>query len=135
MYRDGLRPALQKVYPGARRFRVLEDNGPAGYKSCAGVQAKQDVKITPVDLPPRSPDLNPLDYTIWAEINKRMRKQESAWPATKKETRAQLVHRLRRTAMRLPAAYIEKAVGNLAARLQQLKEPGIRGGRFPEGGL
>ena len=48
-------------------------------------QAKKEVGIKPFSLPPRSPDLNPLDYSIWAEINKRMRKQELAWPKAKKD--------------------------------------------------
>ena len=48
-------------------------------------QAKKEVGIKPFSLPPTSPDLNPLDYSIWAEINKRMRKQELAWPKAKKD--------------------------------------------------
>lgn len=133
MYRDALHPALQRAYPGTQRFRLLEDNDPAGYKCRASVHAKNELKINPVSLPPRSPDLNPLDYTVWAEINKRMRKQESTWPATKSETRTMFMKRLRKTALSLPTSYIEKAIGNMASRIQQLKA--ARGGHFPEGGL
>ena len=76
----------------------MEDNDPAGYKSRKAVRAKDDIGIAPLSLPPRSPDLNPLDYCVWAEINRRMRKQESSWSASKTESRAQYVCRLRRTA-------------------------------------
>ena len=133
MYRTGLHPALEKAYPGARRWRVLEDNDPAGYKSSLAKQAKKDLKIAPVELPPRSPELNPLDFTVWSEINQRMRQQESAWPSTKTETRTQYLRRLRRTAMGLPTEYIEKAVGNLETRTLQLAA--ARGGHIREGGL
>ena len=76
MYREVLHPTLKDSYPAARSFRVLEDNDPTGYKSSLGQKAKKDVKISAFSLPPRSPDLNPLDYTIWAEVNRRMRTQE-----------------------------------------------------------
>ena len=35
----------------------------------------------------RSPDLNVLDYAIWAEVEKRLRKQERNMPDAKHETR------------------------------------------------
>ena len=133
MYTNALHPRLQHTYPSTRRFRVLEDNDPAGYKSRKGEQAKRNLRIDAVSLPPRSPDLNPLDYTVWAEINRRMRSQEKAWPAGKSESRAQFLQRLRRTAMGLPPAYINKAIGNLTKRIALMKT--ARGGHFPEGGL
>ena len=133
MYRKGLEPALKRAYPGARRWRVLEDNDPAGYKSRRAEQCKKELNITPLNLPPRSPDLNPFDFTIWAKINKRMRTQEAKWSKSKSETRTQFMKRLRRTAMGLPAAYIEKAIGNLATRLDLLNK--ARGGHFAEGGM
>jgi transposase len=34
MYEDHLAPALRKAYPTKRRFTVLEDNDPVGYKPC-----------------------------------------------------------------------------------------------------
>ena len=84
----------------------MEDNDPAGYKSNRAIETKRAVGIEALSLPPRSPDLNPLDYSIWAEINRKMRQQEAAWPATKRETRPDYLRRLRRTAMSLPKAYI-----------------------------
>ena len=86
----------------------------------------------PLSLPRHSPDLYPLDYTVWAEINRRMRKQESNWSASKKETRAQYLRRLHRTAVTLPKECINKALGNLQHRCKKVVE--ARGGHFPEGG-
>ena len=132
MYTKPLLTALKKQYPTVRRFRVMEDNDPTGYKCNAAKAAKIDAKIDVVKMPPRSPDLNPLDYSVWAEINRRMRKQEQSWPMSKKESRKAFLGRLRRTAMKLPTEYIDKTIGNLERRCQLLKE--AKGGHFAEGG-
>ena len=109
----------------------MEDNDPSGYKSRKAVAAKETARIRTIPLPPRSPDLNPLDYSIWAEINKRMRLQEQMWPAAKTESRQAFLGRLRRTAKSLPPSYIDKTVGSMAKRCEQVLK--ARGGHFPEG--
>ena len=109
----------------------MEDNDPSETKSRKGVATKGAAGIHTISLPPRSPDLNPLDYRIWAETNKRMRLQEKKWPASKREDRQDCLDRLRRTARNLPATYIEKTVGALARRCEQVIK--ARGGHFPEG--
>ena len=83
--------------------------------------------------PSGSPDLSPLDFSVWAEISKRMRSQEAKWAAGKKETRAQYISHLRRTAVRLPPSYIKNVIGNLAKRTRLLEQ--ARGGHFAEGGM
>ena len=131
MYGGPLRTNLQRAAPRKRACDVMEDNDPSGYKSRKGVAAKEAAGIRTIFLPPRSPDLNPLDYSIRAEINKRMRTQEKKWPASKTEDRQDYLDRLRRTARNLPATYIEKTVGALARRCAQVIK--ARGGHFPEG--
>lgn len=130
VYTKPLLTALKKQYPTVRRFRVMEDNEPTSYKSNASKVAKIDAKIDVVKMPPRSPDLNPLDYSVWAEINRRMRKQEQYWPKSKKETRKAFLDRLRRTAMNLRTEYINKTIGNLEKRCQLLVK--AKGGQFAE---
>ena len=71
-------------------------------------------------IPKRSPDLNVMDYNVWSEVNKRMRKQEKGWRANKKETRKQFLARLRRTAMNLPAAKINSWLGDRVRRCKDL---------------
>ena len=83
-------------------------------------------------MPPRSPDLNPLDYSVWFEINRKMCLQESRWPTPKKETRKAFLARLRRTAKSLSADYVNKVTGNLESRLKLLKK--ATGRHFVEGG-
>ena len=131
MYTGPLKMALRRNYPNKRTHKVLEDNDPTGYKSGAGVAAKRASKIDVFEIPCRSPDLNPLDYSIWSEVNKRMRAQERTWK-TKKESRDQYVARLKRTAQGLDRAFVDDAIGNLAVRSERLYQ--AKGGYFLEGG-
>ena len=133
MYSKPLQRCLAKEYPDVRGpWRVLEDNDPAGYKSAKGVAAKKEAGITSLDLPKRSPDMNPLDFSFWAAVNKKMRDMERKWPQTKRETRKAYLARLRRAAFSLSGDYITKIVEALAGRVKQLKD--ARGNYFPEGG-
>ena len=131
LYTGPLKAALRRNYPNKRTHTVLEDNDPTGYKSGAGVAAKRACKISVFEIPCRSPDLNPLDYSIWAEVNRQMREQERNWKK-KKETRAQYAARLQRTAQGLDPAYVNDVVGNLAVRCERLYQ--AQGGYFLEGG-
>ena len=131
LYTGPLKAALRRNYPNKRTHTVLEDNDPTGYKSGAGVAAKRAGKIGVFEIPCRSPDLNPLDYSIWAEVNRQMREQERNWKK-KQETRKQYVARLQRTAQALDPAYVNDVVGNLAVRCERLYQ--AQGGYFLEGG-
>ena len=101
-------------------WKVLEDNDPSGYKSGAGKDAKAKARIITNDLPKRGPDLNVLDYSLWAYINTKMREQEKAFPANKKESVKQFKDRLRRTALIIPARVVRKAVNDMHARVRKV---------------
>ena len=92
---------------------------------------KRACNIEVFNIPCRSPDLNPLDYSIWAEVNKRMREQERNW-TSKKETRDQYVARLKKTAQDLDQEFVNDAIGNLVVRCERLYQ--AQGGYFLEGG-
>ena len=132
MYEKALSKKLQQVWPGKRSWNVLEDNDPTGFRSNAAVRAKVAMKIQTFRIPPRNPDLSVLDYAIWPEINKRMRKQELHWPRTKRDNRAEYLARLRRTALRLPKQFIDASIGNMRRRCQRVSDAG--GSYFEEGG-
>ncbi|CAJ1348781.1 unnamed protein product [Effrenium voratum] len=133
MYCGPLQRALAREYPDVRgSWRVLEDNDPSGYKSSKGLAAKAYAGIVTLDLPKRSPDLNPLDYSLWAEVNRKMRRMESKWPNNKRETRQAYLARLKRTACSLSTDYVSSIVGALAGRVQQVITS--HGSFFPEGG-
>ena len=125
MYKGPLLRAMTRAYPEHARARrrkwvVLEDNDPAGYKSSKALAAKTEVGIVTDDLPRRSPDLNVLDYALWHAINLRMRKQEASWPSDKKESADEYKQRLRKTALGLPQSYVAKCVGDMSRRCGQL---------------
>ncbi len=65
-------------------------------------------------------------------MNRRMRSQEKNWAETKKETRGKFLARLRRTAMRLPTAFVQKCIGDMRRRCQLVAA--AKGGHFEEGG-
>jgi len=134
MYKD-LEKILNKVNPARaarprHHWTILEDNDPAGYKSRAGRNAKSACKMTTLDLPPRSPDLNVLDYTLWHEINVRMRQQEANMGVNRKESAEAFKTRLRRVALTLPRSVVEKAVKDMRRRTQMLHV--AKGGLFTE---
>ena len=123
---------LAKVSPGKRKFTILEDNDPTGYKSAKGISAKRAAGLNVFQIPKRSPDLSVLDYAIWAEVNKRLRKQESKWPKGKKETRVSYIKRLKLTIRSLPKEFLLSSIKDMARRCQRLYE--AKGYFFEEGG-
>ena len=108
----------------------MEDNDPTGYKSTAGKEAKKKVGMEVFELPPRSPDLNVLDCSLWAEISKRLRHQERKFPRSKRESKADFIERLRKTAMGLPSSVVRKAVDMMQRRCKQVQE--AKGGLIEE---
>ena len=123
--------ALTAANPKRRRHRVLEDNDRTGYKSKKGVDAKVAAKISVFAIPKRSPDLNPCDFSLWSAVNRRMRQQERKFAKNKKETRAQYIARLRKTAMSLPKKVIDDMIASLAKRSKLLLQS--KGHHFQEG--
>lgn len=121
-----LAKTLAKAYPehAARpraKWTVLEDNDPAGYKASAAKAKKVELGISTMSLPPRSPDLNVLDYSIWAEINRRMRQREAGFRVQKRESKAAFLKRLRRVALALPATFVERAMQSMKRRCKAIK--------------
>ena len=116
----------------ARTFTILEDNDPSGYKSSKGVAAKKKVGIRVLEIPKRSPDLNVCDYALWSRVSQLMRRQERKFKNSMRETRAEYLDRLRRTATSLPRAFVERAISDMAPRCKRLHE--ANGSHFEEGG-
>jgi hypothetical protein len=77
---------LKKTWPGKRKWTVLEDNDPTGFKSNKGEEAKDNAGINVFKIPKRSLDRSVWDCAVWRGINKRMRKQEKPWPENRRET-------------------------------------------------
>ena len=80
------------------------------------MEAKRQCKFSTLDIPKRSPRLNVMDYFVWAEVEKRLRRQERSWADGRKENRTQFIRRLKQTVARTPAHVVQDAIGNLADR-------------------
>ena len=67
---------------------------------------------------------------VWAEISRRLRQQERNFPRNKKESKADFIERLRKTAMGLPTSVVRKAVDSMERRCKQIQE--AKGGLIDE---
>ena len=106
MYKGPISKALQKHRPKKATWKVLEDNDPTGFKSSKGREAKKACGMKAESLPRYSADLNPLDYCLWADIERRM----LATKKQGKESKAAYAKRLRRVALKTDRGTVRKAV-------------------------
>ena len=104
-----------RIWGHRRQHRVVEDGDTKGFQSNNGKSAKQQLHLQSWKLPPRSPEWMPLDYAIWAEIERRMLEHDVKGD----ETKAQYTDRLRKTAMTLPKVFVRKCVAQMKARIAQ----------------
>ena len=98
LYSGPILAALKRANQKKKKFLLLEDNDPTGYKSNKAIAAKSANKIEVFEIAKRSPDLSVMDYAIWKQVNRNMRAQEKRWPEKKRETRTAYITRLRRAA-------------------------------------
>jgi hypothetical protein len=125
MYEKVLAPALQRHRGEKRKYILLEDNDPSGFKSKVAMDAKKGLKIHPIEFPTYSPDLNPLDFSLWQEVEDRMSRQKTP----SKESADAFKARLRKTAMTIPPPVIRKMVASIKPRAQSIYDH--NGGHIP----
>ena len=101
-----------------RKYTLVEDGDRKGNQSNKGVAAKTAAKISPLVLPPRTPSLMPLDYSIWQAVEQRL---VDAMPDGT-ETKEDFLVRLRRCAVTLPKKHVAAAVKRMKANLKALVE-------------
>ena len=130
LYKAAVLKSLRQAFPRLRRFNLLKDNDPAGFKSRKGRAAKRAAKITTFHILKRSPDFSIMDYYIWRAVTVKMRIQERKFPRPRRETRAAYIARLRRAAFSLPRAAVTKAVDSMRKRCRLIYE--ARGGHIEE---
>jgi hypothetical protein len=112
LYRGPIIKALKRYRGQKAHYKILEDNDATGYKSNKGKAAKQELKIRPLKFPRYSPDLNPLDFALWSEVERRMGKHK----VSGNESVSKFKARLRRTAMNIPATVIKKMTASIKKR-------------------
>lgn len=113
IYRSPMARCLSKRRAAKKIWTIVADNDPAGFKSSKARAAKKEVGMKELSLPPYSPDLNPLDFALWRTLETRARESVGKRTLTVKEYKATL----RRTALRLSAKIVGKAVEGMRGRI------------------
>ena len=112
LYKGPIMKALVKRRGVKPTYLICEDNDPTGYKSGKGKTQKRLLGIETVRWPRYSPDLMPLDFSLWNDIEKRL--------AEGAPEGAESVHdfkvRLRRVAIRTPKSHVRAAVAAMRSR-------------------
>ena len=103
-----------------------------GFKSTDARRAKAEHGIKVFEIPKRSPDLSVCDYAVWAAVSRAMRTQEKRFAPSRKETRAEYIARLKRTAVAMSRARVGRWVGDMARRCKRCYD--AKGQLFEEGG-
>ena len=110
LYVGPIAKALKRARGEKRKYTVVEDGDKKGWTSNKGLRGKTTAKIKAITLPPRTPSLMPLDYSLWDEIDDRMAESD---PPSGTESEADFKARLRRTAMSLPRSMVRKTVARM----------------------
>ena len=118
LYRGAIIKTLRKERGQKRHYNLIEDNDPSGYKSSKARAAKSELGICAVPMPTFSPDLNPLDFCLWARIEHLMLEN----CPKDVETVAAYKARLRRTALRLSSETVTGAVRAIPKRMRAVVE-------------
>ena len=116
IYQKVLHPAMQKHRGVKRSYTILEDNDPTGYKSNAAKRMKESLRIRAHPFPRYSPDLSPLDFSLWQEVSNRMTRNQPK----KVEGVEEYKRRLKRTALGLPSEVVMKAVRSMPRKIKEV---------------
>jgi hypothetical protein len=125
MYVDQLMPALKRTHGELASYRIVEDGDPTGYQSAKGKEGKRAAKIRSWRLPPRTPEWNPLDYSIWDDIE-----VKALNLAGKKETKASYAKIVKKVAKGLSVAYVKKTCAQMKKRIKKTLDAGGRHAKF-----
>ena len=116
---------LQRVPGKKRAYILIEDNDPTGYKSSKAKVSKASLGIKVHVFPRYSPDISPLDFSVWKVVEAKV----LANCPKRVETVVEYKARMRLTALRVQRVVVFTAVGALAKRVRQLKD--VKGGNIP----
>ena len=98
---------------------MIEDNGPGGLATKAANKVKKQLRMDPIGLPKRSPDLSPIDYAVWDHVVTKMRSHERRM-GNRKETKAKYEDRLKRTIKTADKAFLSGVQSSMRRRLEQV---------------
>ena len=106
--------ALKNQFPTKKSFRVVEDGDRKGFQSGAGIESKRKNKIESWKLPPRTPQWQPLDFSLWTDIDKRMLAGK-----TGPESKVAFLKRLRRVALATDVGLVKRCLASIRNRIHE----------------
>lgn len=117
-YKGPILQALKRKWGERGMYRLVEDGDRKGNQSNQGNSAKRQAHIRALTLPPRTPELMPLDARLWKAIEDRV---DAAAPAGT-ESKPAFLTRLRRTALTLPRDFVRKSIERTPTILAEIVE-------------
>ena len=118
LYKGPILSVLHRQRGEKSTYTILEDNDPRGYKATVARRAKAEVGIVTMDLPRYTPELMPLDFSLWAAIQAKMDEYRLTGP----ESPESFKKRLRSTALSLPRDVVVKALLDMKRRILAIRD-------------
>lgn len=112
IFRDYLLPTVKEQFEEGADWWLLHDNDPGRHKSLVLRTFMHNNYIRPLDFPPYSPDLNPIE-NLWADMDNRM---ELIDADTKEELEKVVADTWAETSKR----YCEQLARSMPARIRQV---------------
>ena len=103
---------------------LLRDGDPNAFDTHLGKAEEAKMPWTTIQIPPRSPDLNPCDYALWAAIKKKLLVHEVEQLKGQGEKVAVWWARLERTALELEDAVVRKLCLGMKRRIEEVATNG-----------
>ena len=115
---DGLLPDCRRLYP-ENDFIFQQDGAPSHTSNATQTHLEQAVPhfIKKDEWPPQSPDLNPMDYTIWDSLSEKVYKGR-----TQKFTENEQKEKIREKWEEITLEEVRKSIGSFKKRLRAVCE-------------
>jgi transposase len=114
IFRDYLLPTVREHFADGDQWWLLHDNDPGRHKSQVLLTWMHNNYVRPLDFPPYSPDLNPIE-NLWAEMDKRM-------ASTRADTKEELEKVVAETWAAITAEFCDKLARSMPTRIAQVIE-------------
>jgi hypothetical protein len=121
IFRDYLLPTVQEHFGEGADWWLLHDNDPGRHKSQVLRTFMHNKYVRPLDFPPYSPDLNPIE-NLWAEMDKRM-------ASTQADTKEELEKLVAQEWAATSTDFCRKLARSMPKRIAQVIE---RGGAYTD---
>ena len=118
LLREGLLPDCRKLYPQGD-YVFQQDGAPShtSHMSQAFLEENTPGFIRKDDWPPQSPDLNPMDYSVWNSLSEKVYKGK-----VEKFTEDELKRKIRSAWKKISLSEIRNSISSWKKRLRTVVE-------------